>query len=90
MPGEELAGHASVFLRLETTSAVNQGSPRLQLFGQPLQQLELDGAELAKLLLEMRVGGAPVQGPDGKPEGIVTQADLLRAFIKLRGEVSRK
>lgn len=50
---------------------------------------DLPTADLARLFLKMRVGGAPVEGPDGKPHGIVTQSDLLRAFIKLKGEVSR-
>lgn len=50
---------------------------------------DLPTAELVKLFLKMRVGGAPVQGPDGKPQGIVTQTDLLRAFVKLRGDVPR-
>jgi acetoin utilization protein AcuB len=49
---------------------------------------DLPTAELVRLFLEMRVGGAPVQGPDGKPQGIVTETDLLRAFLKLKGDTS--
>jgi len=49
---------------------------------------DLPTAELAKLFLSMSVAGAPVRGPDGKPQGIVTEADLLRAFVKLKGDVS--
>jgi acetoin utilization protein AcuB len=49
---------------------------------------DLPTAELAKRFLDMRVGGAPVRGPDGKLQGIVTETDLLRAFVKLRGDVT--
>jgi len=45
---------------------------------------DLGTAALAKLFLDMQIGGAPVQGPDGKIVAIVTETDLLRAFVRLR------
>jgi CBS domain-containing protein len=49
---------------------------------------DLPTGQLAKLFLDLGVGGAPVRGPDGKAQSIVTETDLLRAFVKLRSDAS--
>ncbi|MCF8067067.1 MAG: CBS and ACT domain-containing protein [Desulfobacterales bacterium] len=41
--------------------------------------------EAAALLLENRISGAPVIGPDNKIAGIITQTDIFRALITLTG-----
>jgi len=41
--------------------------------------------ETAALLLEHKISGAPVTGPDHKVVGIITQTDIFRALITLTG-----
>jgi CBS domain-containing protein len=49
---------------------------------------DLPTGQLAKLFLDLGVGGAPVRRPDRKVRGIVTETDLLRAFVKLGSDAS--
>jgi len=51
---------------------------------------DLPTGQLAKLFLDLGVGGAPVRGPDGQIQSIVTETDLLRAFVKLKTDASRQ
>jgi len=43
---------------------------------------DLAGAALARLLVERGIGGAPVVDRDGRPVGVVSKTDVLRAVAR--------
>lgn len=43
-------------------------------------------AEVARVLVDQDIGGAPVVGPDGRPVGVVSRADLIRTMVASRDE----
>jgi CBS domain-containing protein len=45
---------------------------------------ETNLVEVAKIMLERKIGGLPVQD-DGRVVGIITESDIFRRFVELRG-----
>lgn len=51
---------------------------------------ERDVADAARLMTERRVNRLPAVDPDGTLIGIVTRADLVRAFVRTDSEIDRE
>ena len=82
--GERRDAHAHRSARglLDVPPAADEVGVEEVMRADPICLAESDGLDRIKsLLLERRVGGVPVVGSDGRPVGVVSGGDLLRALL---------